>query len=181
MNLFWRWERVIPPAVCEEAKKCFQGNEKGKVGGSLVKGHYSAETRECEVSFLPSNHWVEGILYTHAVYANECAKWNYDISKCSPVQLTKYTKGNYYDWHCDDGLISPSESPEMRKLSAVLLLSDPAEYTDGGLLIDGYEGNVIGNQGDLIVFPSFVRHKAVEVTGGTRMTAVGWIMGPRFK
>jgi PKHD-type hydroxylase len=68
-----------------------------------------------------------------------------------------------------------------RKITAILVLSDPSEYTGGSLEFE--DGQVYTNiaKGSLITFPSYIRHKVTPVTKGIRVAIVFWAEGPRFK
>jgi PKHD-type hydroxylase len=97
-----------------------------------------------------------------------------------PFQLTKYTKGGKYRLHMDTG----GEPLIPRKLSAVVLLSDPDDFEGGDLQIlcshDNYQ-KAEKKQGSIIVFPSFLLHEVLEVTKGTRYSLISWVGGPSFK
>ena len=43
------------------------------------------------------------------------------------------------------------------------------------------EDEVFKNQGTIIVFPSFIRHRVNPVTKGIRYSLVNWFEGPAFK
>lgn len=176
---FWKWEKTIPKEICELLKKEFKEYTLQEAKISKGTGIVDKKTRNSNVFFVSNNHWIEGILLNYARYANHSAGWNFYIDNIENVQLTKYEKGQFYDWHADDIIIT--ENNYNRKLSVVLLLSDPSEYEGGGLYLKKYPDNLLQNQGDIVVFPSFLEHKAAEVTSGVRMTAVGWVCGPLFK
>ncbi len=100
-----------------------------------------------------------------------------------PIQLGIYTaedKG-HYDWHVDM-FISNTNAP--RKLSMVLMLSDPSEFEGGELLLksdsDEYRSLSLA-KGRAWFFPSYMLHKVTPVTKGTRKTLVLWVGGPQFK
>lgn len=177
MNLFWKWDQAISKDVCEIIQSKF--NQQSSKIAQLDGGRIDPNRRNSDIYWLKPNDWVEGILYNHVRYANKSAGWNFDIENIEPVQLTKYEVGGFYDWHTDDDMISTAN--HHRKLSVVMLLSDSSEYEGGGLYLKKYPENLLQNQGDIVVFPSFLEHKAAEVTSGVRMTAVGWVSGPPFK
>jgi PKHD-type hydroxylase len=95
------------------------------------------------------------------------------------LQFTKYeAPDGKYDQHIDKIF-----SKNVRKLSVVVQLTDPAEYEGGDLnLYDGRLPTVaprgLGNVG---VFPSYVLHQVTPVTKGVRYSLVAWITGPQFK
>jgi predicted 2-oxoglutarate/Fe(II)-dependent dioxygenase YbiX len=47
-------------------------------------------------------------------------------------QFTIYNKNHFYDWHLDNDIVRP-EAKLIRKLSAVINLSDPKDYKGGVL------------------------------------------------
>jgi PKHD-type hydroxylase len=101
------------------------------------------------------------------------------------LQFTEYkAKGEqHYDWHTDNNWITNYPASWDRKVSVVVQLTDPSKYEGGRLEL---EGNLIPegkfcNPGDMVIFPSFLKHRVTGVTKGTRHSLVTWISGPRFK
>lgn len=101
------------------------------------------------------------------------------------VQFTEYhsSQTGHYDWH-EDNCWFPAvdrQTPWDRKLSVVVALSNPKEYEGGKLELCNVEKHDFGAQGDLIIFPSLLRHRVTPVTSGVRYTLVSWAVGPRWK
>jgi PKHD-type hydroxylase len=75
----------------------------------------------------------------------------------------------------------------MRKVSAVLQLSDPKTYEGGRLKLqntytaDFFEPPEFEARGSIVVFPSFLLHQVTPVTKGNRYSAVAWATGPQFR
>ena len=182
---YWKWEKVIPPKICNALLEDLSDKTFTK---SLVGNQKrESDVRNNHIHFLPTNHWFEGILYNHVRYANQGAKWEFDINHIENIQISKYDGNEYYDWHRDSHLINAGFM-QTRKLSIVVQLNDPSEYEGGGLELEFDDKpseptiiNVITGQGDIVVFPSIIKHRAVEVTKGTRYSATGWAIGPKFK
>lgn len=177
--LYWRWEKNLPKNLCEMFLS--EINHSKFIHGQIKdpKNPINKEVRNSKIQFLEVNHWLEGILFNHSQYANSEAGWNYALSGIEPVQISKYNLGEQYDWHQDSALPSIPKVPT-RKLSVVTLLSDPSTFEGGGLIIEGCDENLLKNQGDIVVFPSYLNHKALPVESGTRITAAMWISGPPF-
>ena len=119
------------------------------------------------------------------------------------IQYTQYTEGQFYNWHKDADLdcfyqpqLAPSShasmTPDMvavqgeyvRKLSFVVQLSDPEEYTGGELQFLDNNGKTFfapKQRGTVIVFDSRTRHRVRKVRSGLRKSLVGWVVGPRWK
>ena len=135
------------------------------------------EMRSTTVTFMPTYSVVGCILNTHIININ-AFKWHYDIRAVQDIQIGHYAEGGHYDWHADTTW--PDDKNMQRKLSAVLMLSDPNDYEGGLLELKNVELPKL-SQGSLIVFPSMIQHRVTEVTKGNRYTAVAWAVGPAFR
>lgn len=73
--------------------------------------------------------------------------------------------------------------PFDRKISMVIQLSKPEQYEGGRLELanDPLPADKFVNQGDIIFFPAFNRHRVLPVTRGIRYSLVTWFVGPKFK
>src|SRR6266851_5791400 len=92
------------------------------------------------------------------------------------LQLTRYMADQLYDWHMDLGAGAMS----LRKISIVVELA--AGGYDGGwtevFYGEGRNNRIPLGQGDALVFPSFIMHRALPVQSGARWTLVSWLTGP---
>ena len=55
------------------------------------------------------------------------------------------------------------------------------QYQGGGTEVfygEGRENRIALDQGDALIFPSFIMHRALPVLSGTRWTLVSWLTGP---
>jgi hypothetical protein len=99
------------------------------------------------------------------------ANYNYEIDAgISALQLTSYGPGQEYDLHTDIGALQSSR----RKISLVVQLNDTNEYTGGGkdvLVTPNLRA------GDIVVFHSWMQHKAHPVIDGKRWSLAGWYLG----
>ena len=113
--------------------------------------------------------------------------YQYDLWGFEGFQYTEYSqKDDRYGYHMD--MITGDNVPESlratRKLSFILILSDPNEYTGGQLDFNLSEENLLipeQKKGRVIAFPSFMLHRVNPVTSGSRKSIVIWITGPKFK
>jgi PKHD-type hydroxylase len=177
-NYYWKWDETIPKSLIDMALSEAEAREKqsGGVGiGSDNAPTINATVRKSEIAFELSTHWLCGIVANYVLHANQLAGWNRSLLAPEVLQYGVYRPGDFYDWHIDCDLVSLSATN--RKLSATLLLSDPADFEGGELEIEGCE-KVVLKQGSLIVFPSMLRHRVTPVTKGKRISAVSWIHGP---
>jgi hypothetical protein len=103
--------------------------------------------------------------------------WQYELDDKPAAFYQTYTKGMNYQLHMD-GNISQS-----RKLTAVVMLTDPAKY-EGGQLELHYHPNkfyVPRTRGTIAVFQPWMLHEVIEVTEGTRQTLNLGFWGPPFR
>jgi len=149
------------------------------------------KTRDSDVVFLNEPRVYE-IIWHFLNIANKNAGWNFQVDFTEHVQLTKYTKNKFYDWH-QDSWESPYQNTneegkdgKIRKLSCVVLLSDPKDFKGGDLEFYQYNPTLKDNivkcdmlkkQGSFIVFPSYLWHRVLPVTKGTRYSLVAWNCG----
>lgn len=174
---YWKWDNAVSLEMCDMLLKERATLEElqGAVMGDMSNKIYS-DHRNSKVCWAKQNHWVESVLYNYALYANEAAGWAYQIGRPEPVQLTAYGSNNFYGWHEDwDPFANTSN---VRKLSVVLLLSNPDEFEGGQFQFTDAIDLEMG-RGTVLVFPSFLRHQVTPVTKGTRYSAVCWVNGPK--
>jgi PKHD-type hydroxylase len=139
--------------------------------------------RKSNIKWLPFDskwEWVIDRIMTQVVEANN-AIWNFDLSSIiDNIQYTEYEgNGGHYDWHLD---IGPGKISH-RKISIVIQLSDPSDYVGGDLEImtGSDEVTVPRGKGNVVVFPSFLLHRVVPLTGGNRKSLVLWVGGGHYK
>lgn len=139
------------------------------------------EARNSDISWIypdAQSQWVFdkfGILLGHVNHD----VFMYDIDGFDYFQYTRYKKKQHYDWHFDRFM---EYSTWERKISAIIMLSDPEEYKGGELdIVAG--GNpekpttIKPSKGSVVFFASWMVHRVRPVTSGTRKTLVTWVMG----
>lgn len=139
--------------------------------------------RSSTVTWLASddtNWWIYERLAELVADANE--RWGFDLVGFEEeLQYTRYDgPGDHYTWHRDglDGDVST------RKISVVVQLTDPSEYTGARLEFpDDYEEpqNTGASQGTAVVFPAFEYHRVTPLRTGRRRSLVAWVAGPPFR
>lgn len=177
---YWIRHKAVYLPMCDMALLERQYME-AKDGGIGVNNEGDpTNIRKSKISWAPPNYWLEGIMFNNMLYANREANWNFEITSCEQVQLAEYKENCYYGWHIDTFFLNTSGTD--RKLTAVVQLNDPSEYEGGQLQIENSGVDYIPlQQGSIVVFPSYLKHQATEVTKGTRYSAVVWASGPAFK
>tara|TARA_Y100001973_G_C5192606_1_gene331988 strand:+ start:1978 stop:2604 length:627 start_codon:yes stop_codon:yes gene_type:complete len=208
MNLhykYWYFQSVIPERICDDIVRLGHqlkdqmavtgGFGDKKLNKSQVKD--LKKRRDSNIVWM-NDRWIFKEIQPYVHRANQLAGWNFEWHWSESCQFTKYSKGQYYNWHCDswdkpyqrENKEDPSHG-KIRKLSVTVSLSDPKEYKGGELefdLKDGAPGkkhivkcNEILPKGSLVVFPSFVWHRICPVKKGERNSLVIWNLGWPFK
>ena len=125
-------------------------------------------------------------------FNNSESGYNFDVKGLAePPNVMRYQapdinpngKPGKYDWHMDVG---PGPVPSMRKISYSILLN-PTEYEGGELCFHiGRNTDPHGDQhmesmiGSMLLFPSYMVHRVLPMTKGTRYAIVGWAHGSSF-
>lgn len=140
------------------------------------------DIRDSNIKWLPPNEdtsWIYDRLSGCVREAN--TTWKFNIhSILDDIQYTEYRGGGgHYNWHVDIGPGSISH----RKISIVVQLSDPTDYT-GGVLELSSGSNLLratNKRGAVILFPSFLQHRVTPVASGLRKSLVLWVGGDHYK
>lgn len=94
------------------------------------------------------------------------------------IQLSSYPVGGVYGWHVD----STKQDNYLRLMTLLVELSDPGNYSGGGLESRLYEDSTetqtdFLQQGEAIMFPSNRPHRALRIHSGTRQSLACWGAG----
>ena len=187
-------QKIAGPDTCRNWITHFdQVLETGMVGEQQVNEHI----RRSNVRFITKQdsatdvivHGVFQLIEFHVSQMN--MELGLDLYPADAFQFSRYDSDveATYDWHTDADFLSSSIST--RKLSVSILLNEGFE--GGDFFIKSGESTHILNEqvdreenanltcGDVLVFPSFLKHKVSPVFEGTRYSIVSWIMGPRWR
>ena len=173
----WQWGKgEIPDHICDYIVNNIDGElyEKGVTGFDRDINL----KRNVNVQFNNIN-WINALLQGYIRYAN-FENFNYDLSDedKEPMQISRYSEGEYYKEHRDYSNIRESNS-FTRKLSVTVQLSDENDYQGGDLIF--YHGSdknkAPRGKGSVIVFDSRLYHEVTPVTKGVRYSLVKWYHG----
>lgn len=195
----------LPKDVVDIIERDITDRFDDKMEDSKIQGDFiNKNKRNSQNTWVPTTHWVGGFVWHYIQRANR-ENFLYDL-RCidaESIQFTKYTKGQYYNWHNDAGLANSykpisvgnrqdgltqdflNENTELvRKLSFAVQLSDPDDYEGGNLQLMDEGGKSYfapRTKGTIILFDSRTQHRVLKVTNGVRKSLVGWVCGPRWK
>jgi hypothetical protein len=174
---------------CENYRNQFTEEECGSIVSlhhdysmvaSKIDSHSGDPIRDCNLFWIPRNgqtDWIFSRLWKLGETFNE--RYGFELSpEMGMAQLTRYTPGQQYKWHMDVG---PKEA-SVRKISTVLQLSSSKDMQGGGTEVfygDSIDNRIDADIGDVVVFPSFVIHRASMVHSGIRWSLVLWLTGPQ--
>jgi PKHD-type hydroxylase len=107
--------------------------------------------------------------------------WRFKINYLGESSIVSYLnpKDNY-NWHTD---WNSSVSSCNRKISVLIQLSDPSNYQGCRLQIKmgKYSNHSFTNElGSILIFPSFLLHRATKLISGERDVLVMWYHGDSF-
>ena len=147
--------------------------------------------RAATVAWMPhsdATRWILERLRELITETNQ--RYGFDLDGIDEdLQFTTYDRpGAFYTWH-QDGLDGPVAH---RKLSIVVQLSDPTDYSGADLeLFQVVEDltpeelvefrSTVRQRGSALVFPAFEYHRVTALRSGVRHSLVGWVSGPPFR
>jgi len=175
----------VPSDVCKKIIDVVKDWEKGTVEtpDREIKGERNI--RKSDI-FWSYDQWIFDYIWKYMDVYNEITGLRYDISGVESIQITKYEKGDYYDFHFDGkGSHKNVVCEKVRKISMTIQLNEEYEggefqvaWCDEGKLLTETLGK---SKGTIILFPSILEHCITPVTSGTRYSLVAWFIGEPFK
>ena len=203
-NEWFIFSNAIDEKTCNRIKKLAQSNWENSTVDILDEPYSEEEhnhgrkpvyesDNKMRVSdvYWTDEQWVYDLIWPYMEKANQRAGWNLDISAAEDIQLTRYKKGGFYNWHRDgisDSLSAydrpnkPLMHGNVRKMSMSLMLND--DYEGGEFEFSGYSKGeckitpIKSKVGDMIFFTSGMEHRVAPVTKGVRYSLVNWFVGP---
>ena len=162
--------RDIVESIIDVGKN--QKLEEARIGG---ESNTSNNIRSTKISWI-MDKTILLTLKDKMLEINKSKNWNYDVTDMFPFQYSVYHENDHYDWHVDTG--SAYLKQKERKISFSLILND--NYKGGELEFKNSDENISLdlNKGDMVTFPSFLEHRVKPVLNGTRISLVGWMLGP---
>ena len=208
LNYYWYFTKALPVGLCNKILKLGKSKKAKQAVTGGTKKDQPLNKQEMETLKVKRNSkivwldepWIYKAIQPFVHTANRNAGWNFQWDWSERAQFTQYKKGMHYNWH-RDSLAGPYTSEEaiqfvgkIRKLTSVLVLSDPSEYKGGELEFQFQAedpqfnkgrkikvANEVAPKGSIIVFPSFVWHRVKPVTKGVRYSMPTWHIGYPFK
>lgn len=159
-------EGYLNDAICDSIVEEFEKLEPYQLS------RCGAMTREC-------NRPLSSLLrpLEHLVKHANLSYWGYDLDDNPAAWFQTYGPGDAYELHID------GSACQMRKLTGLLLLSDPSDYEGGDLIMymvsDGF--TVPKTRGTVVVFPYWFMHEVTTVTRGKRQSMNMGFFGPPFR
>lgn len=152
-----------------------------------------SKVRVSNENFINNEEYKEEF-FKHIRTINSIYNFKFDLTTVEDLQYTRYFDGGEYKWHTDSHMAPYNDNASedlqgnVRKFTGILLLNNPIDFVGGefelatGLPDDAnYVKEVSLDQGDMVVFPSFVPHRIKPVEKGCRKSIVVWAVGPLFR
>lgn len=190
---FQFYDKIFTNNFCDQIIKEFslKNKEIASTGGGV-----NFNIRKSSIVFDNTANFIFKETNELIKYTNKNKNWNFKIDYPETFQFTEYALNQFYHWH-HDSHVEPYKKGDnhiinkVRKISMSISLSEPEDYEGGDFLLDLRNGdnqnqsNIISdpcmkNKGSAVVFPSFVWHKVLPVTKGTRYSGVIWYLGDAF-
>jgi len=172
MRPFWYKIKCFDKEECEFLKEFSIKEETSKTfnDGNWLRKFFVRKSKTGWFSY-GENSEVDNIINkaVNLLFKVSMEEYNIYLNYVEPIQRTRYKTFGHYKGHFDVGSNGP-----LRIMSATLELSDPNKYWGGGISFPDLKQQPKLDQGDLLVFPSLLKHKANVVYKGTRQSLVLW-------
>ena len=124
---YWRWEAALSPEFCHAALQHVDWATAEAASINNLNTPADPSIRVTDVLFQDPMQPLGCIARTYIEVANQAAGWNYTLSAQEDTQIARYKSidNGHYDWHMDS---TPPQDGVQRKLTCVILLSDPADF-----------------------------------------------------
>lgn len=186
------WADYVSPTLCDNviqnAKK-LAANEPtiGSSSGKANEEYRRSVVRWVDVSINPEFTVVHDLMWKAMARINE--DWfRFNVTSLPPMQFTEYDASYLGEYKSHQDVFWVTNTPNHRKLTLILQLSDPSEYQGGDLMLEylsqdpsGGDYSMMKRKGSIIAFPSFIYHRLTPVTMGKRYSLVAWFEGPKFQ
>ena len=182
---------ILSKKTCDELiSVCLEMPGADATVGGL--GEVNRDLRRSRLRWLHRNDerftGLRGFILDRFETANRDA-FGVDINYLPSLQFTSYygDEEGCFNWHMDTFFsthIRGHTRMAHRKLSCVIMLSDPESYEGGSLELEAYpppDAVELRKQGAMIIFPSLTKHRVTPVTSGARHTLVAWMEGPPWR
>jgi PKHD-type hydroxylase len=175
----------VPSDVCKKIIDVVKDWKEGTVETPDRESKGEHNIRKSDI-FWSYDQWIFDYIWKYMDVFNEITGLRYDISGVESIQITKYEKGDYYNFHFDGkGSHKNVVYEKVRKISMTIQLNEDYEggefkvaWCDEGKLLTETLGK---SEGTIILFPSILEHCITPVTSGTRYSLVAWFIGVPFK
>ena len=146
-------------------------------------GRVSTAIRQSQVRWVNRNdpQFAKLLAFTDKVVRTVNQGFQVNCDTVNSLQFTEYPVGGYYNWHHD--INWNRNDGRARKISFVIQLSAPDQYTGGDLEFKDHENPVrehLREKGTMICFMPYQMHRVTPLESGTRYSLVGWYEGPKW-
>lgn len=183
-NLFYRWAlraAWVPVNTIMELLKPFQLFDQSQCNhimesvsdfsqGRTAGPDPHRSVRNNHVSWLKLDPIMKDLLWETA--RPLAAEWLWHWFE-EPVQISRYSPGQHYDWHSDVYNHNRS-SQRVLTLTCTLQVAEAAQF-------ETESGNFDLAQGQAVFFPSVLRHRATAPTSGQRWALTVWYMAANHR
>ncbi len=179
----YAFEAAFSPAECDAIIALAREDDLADAG--LVNNRSDHNLRRADLAWLDERAGGDWIMDRIMGLVADANRTHFDFALTefgeSP-QVARYgaERQGHFTWHSD---IGEGALASRRKLTMVVQLSEPSDYTGGALELQP-DANIRESdrtRGSAVLFPSFVLHRVTPVTSGERYSLSTWVHGPAFR
>jgi len=129
--------------------------------------------------------WIEDHILSSflASKMKQCNKEIFGLNLSSFSENIEYQEFNETYKNTSEWFMDVQGHNSQRKLSGLIILSDPSDYEGGELHMITSKGTIVihdNAKGTMIIFPSYILYRISEIKKGTLKVLMMWAEGPKF-
>ena len=167
---WWRFDNAVDSKTCNKIIKLAEKQWQK----ATTKGVEGQGKRKTNIAWT-TEQWLFDLVFDYMLSANRQSGWNFEVDAAESMQIGKYSKGCFYDYHQDGDGVTIYDEPEnnwlhnkTRKLSMTISLNE--NYEGGDFRFYGYDETALKEKekGSVLVFPSYMQQSVEKITKGNR-------------
>ena len=156
---WWRFDNAVDSKTCNKIIKLAEKQWQK----ATTKGVEGQGKRKTNIAWTTEQWLFDLVFLIICVLQTNSLGWNFEVDAAESMQIGKYSKGCFYDYHTDGDGVTVYDEPEnnwlhnkTRKLSMTVLLNE--DYEGGDFKFYDSEKDTIKGKGSVLVFPSYMQH-----------------------
>lgn len=173
-NEYLEIEKFLTPSECTKLLKKLKLELSLQPAQTIGKEGMEKNVRDSSTAFIDNIEMIDDKL--KEILKSNFKLKGFEVTGLGKYQFTEYKKGQFYDWHTDNG----HNTVKHRYCSVVIQLNENydegyLEYYPTSKASSGEPNVAKKGKGNLIIFLSSLLHRVTPISKGVRYSLVNWV------